>query len=340
MDDSRVLICSFCAYSTKRRYNLQRHTKVVHGHELMDGEHSGANVNVEGANVSLEGANVSLEGANVSHEGANVSLEGANVSLEGANVEQPAANVEEIKCPDCYKTFRNKKNLQQHRLICRKVSDPLACPFCAQTYSCRATKSRHMKICKARLANQVSTKTIQPTVAQTIGTQINNNNTTNNIQINNTININVNDFGKEDLSHITPQLMGQWFMQKNGVGLFNFLKHVHLNMEAPHNHNIRDHPSKKMIEVKKEGSWVVADCEDTLDKALRKYRSELIAHSNDPEFKKRLNQDEMELYNLLQHHLEFSAETTPNSFYKIMRMFCAELINFARAQTELAISDK
>ena len=324
MDDSRVLICSFCEYSTKRRYNLQRHTKVVHGHELMDGEHTGANVSLEGANVNVEGANVNVEGA--------------NVNVEGVNVE---ACVSTWKCEDCYKTFRNKKNLQQHKLICKKVPNPLTCPLCLQTYSCRAGKSQHMKTCKARLANQVSTKTIQPTVAQTIGTQINNNNnTTNNIQINNTININVNDFGKEDLSHITPQLMGQWFMQKNGVGLFNFLKHVHLNMEAPHNHNIRDHPSKKMIEVKKEGSWVVADCEDTLDKALRKYRSELIAHSNDPEFKKRLNQDEMELYNLLQHHLEFSAETTPNSFYKIMRMFCAELINFARAQTELAISDK
>ena len=193
---------------------------------------------------------------------------------------------------------------------------------CAAEYECSKTGEMH---------GEMTERNTQPT-------QIINNMTTNHTYINNsntnTINVTiVNNFGEEDLSHITPQLVYNWLMQKNGLGMFNFLKHVHLNNECPQNQNIRDHPKRKLIEVQKGGKWVVADCEDTLDKALRKYRAQMIARSCDPEFKEKISND-AELFDLLQNHLEFGMTTTPNEFYRIMRMFCAELLNFATMRME------
>lgn len=197
-----------------------------------------------------------------------------------------------------------------------------------------------MKICKSHaIAPPPSMFPAQNiTNNNTTNNTTNNNTTNNNVNIiNNNYNIHINNFGEEDMSYITPQLMYQWLMQKNGLGMFNLFKHVHLNLDAPQNHNIRDHPMKKMVEVKKEGEWVVADCEDTLDKALRKCRGKLMAHSNDPEFREQLVPDDEGLYNLLQNHLDFGVDSTPNTFYRIMRMFCAELVNFARKQQAMGI---
>ena len=289
MDDSRVLICSFCAYSTKRRYNLQRHTKMVHGHEILDGEHGQQNVNPGQQNVNL-------------------------------------------RCSSCTKCFDQLWRLKRHMQNC-KGDATLTCPNCSVVLSCRQAKSRHMKHCKAH-PKEVVICTDAPPQHHVIASQTNHITTTNyttNI-VNNNIQVNViNNFEEEDLSHITPHLIHNWLMQKDGVGMFNFFKHVHLNLEHPQNNNIREHPLRRMVEVKKEGEWVVADCQDTLDKALRKYRCQMIARSGDPEFKEKMG-DNDELLGLLQNHLDFGATNTPNDFYKIMRMFCAELINFARQQ--------
>ena len=333
MYSSGQLTCSFCAYSTNKRFNLQRHTRRVHGHELLNGEPQGANVEREDANVNIEDANVNMLVENVNIEDENV-----NSTEEGSN--------NRVKCPDCYKTFASKKTLSNHIPICKKIQNPYSCPICLLAFSARQSKSRHMKTCKSNAAASHSGFAGAPQLQNITNNNTTNNNTTNNnttnnnttnnnlLNINNTYNIHINNFGEEDLSYITPQLMYNWLLQKNGIGLFNFFKHVHLNMEAPQNHNIRDHPMKKMVEVKQEGEWVVADCEDTLDKALRKCRGELLAHSSDPEFREKLDAADSttELYNLLQNHMNFGVDTTPNYFYKIMRMFCAEIVNFARKQ--------
>lgn len=123
-------------------------------------------------------------------------------------------------------------------------------------------------------------------------------------------------------------------MQTNGMGMFNFFKHVHLNENVPQNHNIRDHPQRNMLEIQKDGKWWIVDREAVLEKALRKYRCQMIARSGDPEFKERVP-DEDDLYKILQNHLDFGAATTPNEFYRILRMIYAEIINIARNVKQL-----
>ena len=314
MDDSHVLICSFCGYSTSRRYNLSRHTKTVHGHDLV---HATQKVAQTAQKVAPTTQKVALAAQKV-----------APLAQEVAQDGEPAQH----QCEKCRKTFTRRWCLLRHEPTCSGVSDPLTCPVCREKFVSKFAKHRHMVRggCKA-----FELSCAEPVVppSQTYITNHNttyNNNTIHNNQTN--VQLIINNFGDEDMSHVTPQLVYDWLMQKNGVGMFNFLKHVHLNHAVPENHNLREHPTKrKMIEVKKGGKWVAADCEDTLDKALRKYRCQMIARSGDPEFREKIT-DENEVFHLLQNHLQFGANTTPNDFYKIMRMFCAELLNFAQSQ--------
>ena len=64
-------------------------------------------------------------------------------------------------------------------------------------------------------------------------TNITNNNLTNNV----TVQIQINPFGKEDISHITLEDYKKCLEQRF-PGLFEYIKLVHLNKNAPQNHNV------------------------------------------------------------------------------------------------------
>jgi hypothetical protein len=199
------------------------------------------------------------------------------------------------------------------------------CSHCGYTTQRACNLKRHMKLVHQAVIVQenVLTKTIAPSKGpSTLSTT--NNNTSNNIT-----HIHVNDFGEEDLSYITPSLIYSCLLQKNGVGLFNLFKYIHMNMDAPQNHNIRDHPRRKMVEVRRENKWVIADCEHTLETALRKCCQLLLSHSNDAEFRETLP-NSGEWRSLVHNHVTFGPYSTPNYFYRIRRMFCCELMNLAR----------
>lgn len=212
-------------------------------------------------------------------------------------------------------------------------------------------KYHHLKKCKARIipssnssashiTHAVTVPTSVPpsllsTIPQHISNTEQNANTINNTQNNNTQNnnitnnnnITVNNFGSEDKRHVPREMMYQWLLQMNGVGMFNYFKHLNFNMDVPQNHNILDHPNNKMLSVLSDGEWIAADAEVTVDTALKKCRADLISCSSDPEFRKLVNVQE-DVLNILQNHLNFGSDSTPNHYYKIMRMFNAELFNF------------
>ena len=53
-------------------------------------------------------------------------------------------------CIKCNKILSSKRNLENHLLICKGVSNPLECHFCHKIFANRGSKSIHLKICKKK----------------------------------------------------------------------------------------------------------------------------------------------------------------------------------------------
>ena len=91
---------------------------------------------------------------------------------------------------------------------------------------------------------------------------------TNNITINN--NIQVNNFGGgETYDHISAEFVKTCLLN-NLSGAKNLIEKIHFSEEAPMNNNVRIKSRKnELIEVRKDGKWVAKDKNETLEKMIK-----------------------------------------------------------------------
>ena len=139
----------------------------------------------------------------------------------------------------------NKKNILQ-------------CEYCNKIFSSRSTKSEHKKkACKFK--NNIINNT-----TNNINNNITNNNITNNIIIK------INNFGDEDLSHLTQKDIT--YMIKKGFGcVFDYIDKVHLNPDKPENHNIMlTNLRSGLIKIFQNYKWNMAKCNDILTTIIDK----------------------------------------------------------------------
>jgi hypothetical protein len=104
-------------------------------------------------------------------------------------------------------------------------------------------------------------------------------NTTNNINkgvINNITNnitnniIQINPFGKEDLSHITDDQYKK-FMKNVFPGFINFISSIHFNDLAPSNHNVYiSNLNSKYAYINKDNKWIAENKDKIVDTIIRK----------------------------------------------------------------------
>jgi hypothetical protein len=98
---------------------------------------------------------------------------------------------------------------------------------------------------------------------------INNNNITQNIT-NNNLMINLNSFGKEDLSHITIEDYKKYL---NGFfrGFIEFIEKIHFDETAPQNQNICiTNLKSKYLSVFDDGKWLTKEKNDIIDNLITK----------------------------------------------------------------------
>jgi hypothetical protein len=102
-------------------------------------------------------------------------------------------------------------------------------------------------------------------------------NITNNNNINQTNNvIMINNFGNENLSHITLQDYKKYF-STYFKGFLNFIEKVHFDDNMPENHNICiTNMKSKDIKVYEGDKWIAKPKTDVIDKFLRKKLNTLI----------------------------------------------------------------
>jgi hypothetical protein len=135
-----------------------------------------------------------------------------NITEDIPNITESEPNITIYKCDECDKVLSNKTKYNNHKKICKGVSNPLECHYCHIVFPYATSKCRHLKICKDK------PKDIEPTIINNIDNSTNNidnsnsnnnnnnnidNSTTNNIVNNNNTIINIVPFDR-NLKEITP----------------------------------------------------------------------------------------------------------------------------------------
>lgn len=151
------------------------------------------------------------------------------------------------------------------------------CQYCQRGFSRRDSLTRHInKYCKQKESHdeglllveykmqllEAEKEELKKQINDLLTRVGNNNNSNNNNTINNTIQI--NNYGSENLSHITPAVMTN--LLKTPIGMISMLvEQVHFNPEFPENFNITiDNKNDTYAKIFKNGKWSYKDRQETI----------------------------------------------------------------------------
>ena len=225
----------------------------------------------------------------------------------------------EFKCERCGHNSTTKGNLLQH--LNKKTECPAKyssttrsdlinslvrvsnkekiheCEYCHNKFSTPQGKSQHKKICPNHPNKELKRRVDEmEEIIKTLKDELEKKNTIQNNHIetiNNTNNININiqlnSFGQENTSYLTPEFLTYCIMNPK-KGISSLIENIHYNKDYPENHNLRckswkDNVFEKYVDTR----WTMCDASNTLDELIKKGYRILESHfaqqySNDPEF--------------------------------------------------------
>ena len=169
------------------------------------------------------------------------------------------------KCEGCHKVLADRHSLCRHRQTCDVLN--------SITKKCQLLERQLLESQQKVKDLEQQRGTASTSIHNDNSTTINN---TNNIDNSTTINININSFGNEDLSYLTPEFLTSCV--KNGAdGLVRFIDKVHFDADHPENKNLRHLSKKQQLLVKYigDGRWEKCDKNFTLDHLIDKNKSRL-----------------------------------------------------------------
>ena len=212
----------------------------------------------------------------------------------------------EYSCPRCgyttqllanYKTHIQRKTLCPSKIANISLNDILhdfetktqktdgyKCDFCDKSFKTRQGKHQHKIRCQGKtmiceiknLQNEMDMLKEQMTLlSKTLNAPSTINNTSNTI-IQNNIQINIKDFGRENISYIDKDDLTEWFINKDIVSL---IENIHCDKEHPENHNLRVKSQKrKQIETRINDKWIIKDEDDALTECVQNGYRILVKH--------------------------------------------------------------
>lgn len=144
--------------------------------------------------------------------------------------------------------------------------------------------------------------------------------TTNNTIItnNNSINISLNNFGQESVSHLTHDFLSHCLLNPS-KGFTSLIENIHYNNDVPENRNIRCKSLKRNVFEKYiDSEWRSCDASNTLDELIRKGYRILNTHytqhfMNDPDLM------EDELKQRAYERFRFLCDKTCNDYFSVKR---------------------
>lgn len=189
-----------------------------------------------------------------------------------------------IICPYCQKLM-SKTNISKHKKICSKkvitqqknnniISENIVSEQESEVYDQRI---KQLEQTVENLKQEI--QTIKQIKTECSGSNeascsYNSNGTTinggsHNITIVNN-NIQLNNFGDEDLEHITAEII-RHCMMNNINGMRNLIEKIHFSKEKLQNRNIRIKSRKdKLVEVFNDNLWIIKDANDAIELMIKK----------------------------------------------------------------------
>jgi len=234
--------CNLCDIEFSKPYNFRRHLTRIHGFILEDYTEY---INENSKNFCINGQDNYINSKNFCIN-----------SKDNQNSIQDT--YETIKCSKCNKILSNKYYIKKHEKICKGVIDKFSCKYCNKKFKHEKCRFSHYKTCKKKKeldANALIAKDTKNVESQQIAQQtantINNNNTTNIENQNNTVNNNTvnnitvlafpsdgdGDF-EFDTEHISEQFMKK-LLQKVQHPQFKFNNFFDKLMDNPKNRIIK-----------------------------------------------------------------------------------------------------
>ena len=141
-----------------------------------------------------------------------------------------------ITCLVCSKIYRTQHGYNNHISLnrCKVKDDSVICKFCEKSFSNKYHRKTHELKCINHSKNTI--QTLQEEIQQ-LKQSVLPSNISNVTNINNTQNIIINNFGNEDITHVTKkQILRALRMNKECP--VELVKLIHFNTEKPENHNI------------------------------------------------------------------------------------------------------
>lgn len=142
--------------------------------------------------------------------------------------------------------------------------------------------------------------------------------TNNTIITNNSINISLNNFGQESVSHLTHDFLSHCLLNPS-KGFTSLIENIHYNNDVPENRNIRCKSLKRNVFEKYiDSEWRSCDASNTLDELIRKGYRILNTHytqhfMNDPDLM------EDELKQRAYERFRFLCDKTCNDYFSVKR---------------------
>ena len=236
-------------------------------------------------------------------------------------------------------------NIDRKDLLSRLISkeyktQTTTCEFCNKVVS-KPVIARHKKTCKNRcessqqssqmvpeydalshdtlhkLKQLIKNEILQEMNSNQASTSIINNNTT--INNNNTYNIQLNNFGNENTSYLTPEFL-TYCLSNPKKGMSFLIEKIHYNKDYPENHNLRCKSLKNnMFERFVDTQWTLCDASNTLDELIKKGYRILEAHFaetylSNPDFF-----DDEDRAQSLQRFRTVLTDKTSNEYYSVKR---------------------
>ena len=216
----------------------------------------------------------------------------------------PEPKLEKEKCDNCGKSFKNKFTLKRHQLKhCQKIEE-------INTSSLPTKQENEFKKMITKTIDEIKKEDNVVVANITINNYPNQKNTIKQTNIIN--NYNMNAFGKEDLSHITDEVIKNIFSNPSS-SVIKMIKEIHFNEQCPENMNVRQ-PNLKinLVDLFNGVDWekhnkedvihnLIASKKDILDDVIDKVNIEDLKKEEYSKFSSELDQA---LYKSMIKHVE------------------------------------
>ena len=236
--------CNQCGYNTKIKCNYIRH--------LNRNIKCDTNVAKSTQNAAIDIQKTAIDNQNVYNDNQNAAIDIQKTAIDNQNVTKYEVITDgTVKCKSCTKIL-TKINFNRHLKVCKQVPKN-TCVFCERLFNTSSVLCRHKKTCKLNPINmEIKVEPNEGASSSNIATQIVNNyyvNTVNNNTVNNNNNLTVNNnnstnitftsFGRENLEHLTSQMMIDPRVNNIRKCYRDTVDLSHFNANHPENHTIR-----------------------------------------------------------------------------------------------------